>query len=51
MARCIDYDPCEECRENDDDFYQDEDGDWMMRCYEKQKKVRINVLLLMPKRY
>ena len=30
----VDYDPCDDCRENEDDFYQDENGDWMMRCYD-----------------
>lgn len=28
------YDLCEECQERGDDYYQDEDGDWMMRCYD-----------------
>lgn len=39
MPRYIDnevenYDPCDECHENGDDYYQDEDGDWMIRCYD-----------------
>jgi len=34
MARYIDYDPCDECHEKGDDYYQDEDGDWMLRCYD-----------------
>ena len=29
-----DYDPCDECHENGDDYYQDKDGDWMLRCYD-----------------
>lgn len=29
-----DYDPCDECHENGDDYYQDDDGDWMMRCHD-----------------
>jgi hypothetical protein len=29
-----DYDPCDECHENGDDYYQDDEGDWMMRCYD-----------------
>ena len=29
-----DYDPCEECRINGDDYYYDEDGDLMMNCYD-----------------
>ena len=28
------YDPCVECREHEDDYFIDEDGDWMLRCYE-----------------
>lgn len=29
-----DYDPCEDCRANDDDFYTDEDGHLVRRCYD-----------------
>ena len=29
-----DYDPCDACHERGDDYYQDEDGDWMMQCYD-----------------
>ena len=29
-----DYDPCDDCHERGDDYYQDEDGDWMLRCYD-----------------
>ena len=28
------YNPCDECHENGDDYYQDDEGDWMMRCYD-----------------
>lgn len=30
----IDYDPCDDCHERGDDYYQDNDGDWMLRCYD-----------------
>ena len=29
-----DYDPCEDCRENGDDYYMDEYGDLMLWCYD-----------------
>ena len=29
-----DFDPCDECHERGDDYYYDDDGDLMLRCYD-----------------